>query len=255
MWRLVRIVVLLLILATVAQTAWLSRTRTAEWRTSLRVVLYPINGDGSAAAAEYLSALRKENFEPIEAFFEGEARHFELSLSDPIDIFLAPPVSAKPPPPPFGRGQLDIMWWSLKLRYWAWRHDTHKGPKPDVRLFVLYYDPVSSPTLPHSTGLQKGMLGIVNVFASAHQEGSNAVVIAHELLHTFGATDKYDGKTSAPSFPDGYAEPSLRPLHPQRQAEIMAGRIPIAETQAEIPRNLKRVVIGEKTAREINWLK
>jgi hypothetical protein len=35
----------------------------------------------------------------------------------------------------------------------------------------------------------------------------------------------------------------------------MAGRIPITETQSEIPFNLKRVVIGEKTAREINWLK
>ena len=46
----------------------------------------------------------------------------------------------------------------------------------------------------HSTGLQKGMLGVVNAFASADQEGSNAVVIAHELLHTFGATDKYDRK-------------------------------------------------------------
>jgi hypothetical protein len=99
------------------------------------------------------------------------------------------------------------------------------------------------------------MLGIVNVFASADQEGSNAVVIAHELLHTFGATDKYDSGTNGPSFPDGYAEPDARPLHPQRRAEIMAGRIPITETHSEIPRNLKRVVIGEKTAREINWVK
>ena len=35
----------------------------------------------------------------------------------------------------------------------------------------------------------------------------------------------------------------------------MAGRIPITETHSEIPRNLKRAMIGEKTAREINWLK
>ena len=35
----------------------------------------------------------------------------------------------------------------------------------------------------------------------------------------------------------------------------MAGRIPVSETDSEIPRNLKRVVIGSKTAREINWVK
>jgi hypothetical protein len=176
-------------------------------------------------------------------------------LSDPIDTYLAPQIAAKPPAPPFGRSAWEIMLWSLHLRYWAWRQDTHRGPRPDVRLFVVYFDPAKNHTLSHSTGLQKGMLGIVNVFASADQEGSNAVVIAHELLHTFGATDKYDSETNGPSFPDGYAEPDARPLHPQRRAEIMAGRIPITETHSEIPRNLKRVVIGEKTAREINWVK
>lgn len=255
MWRVIRIVVLLLILATVAETAWLARTRTAEWRSSLRVVIYPINGDMSAAAGKYVAALQKEQFDPIEEFFEAEAKNFELRLSDPIDIFLAPPVSVKPPAPPFGRGTSEIVWWSLKLRYWAWRHDTHKGPKPDVRLFVLYYDPATNSTLPHSTGLQKGMLGIVNAFASAEMEGSNSIVIAHELLHTFGATDKYDMGTNAPSFPEGYAVPDRKPLHPQRQAEIMAGRIPLGETRSEMPRNLKRAVIGPKTAREINWVK
>ena len=255
MWRRLRIVILLLVLATVAQTAWLERTRTAEWRTSLRVVIYPINGDGSPTATAYIDELDQQSFDVIETFFETEAQHFGLELSDPIDTFLAPQIAVTPPVPPFGGSVLEIMLWSLELRYWAWRNDTHTGPKADVRLFVVYFDPVTSHTLAHSTGIQKGMLGIVNAFASADQEGSNAVVIAHELLHTVGATDKYDRTTNAPSFPDGYADPDAKPLHPQRQAEIMAGRIPITETHSEIPRNLKRVMIGAKTAREINWLK
>jgi len=255
MWRRLRIVILLLILASVVQTAWLSRARTAEWRTSLRVVIYPINGDDSPTVTAYLGRLHRQTFDAIETFFETEAKHFGLPLSDPIDTFLAPPIAARPPAPPFGGSVAQIMLWSLKLRYWAWRHDTHAGPRPDVRLFVVYFDPARSPTLAHSTGLRKGMLGIVNAFAGADEEGSNAVVIAHELLHTFGATDKYDRETNAPTFPDGYADPDARPAHPQRQAEIMGGRIPITQTHSEVPRNLKRVVIGEKTAREINWLK
>jgi hypothetical protein len=255
MWRRLRIVILLVILASVAQSAWLARTRTAEWRTSLRVVIYPINGDDSATVTAYISELDTQAFDVIETFFETEAKHYGLELSDPIDTFLAPQIAARPPAPPFAGSVPEIMLWSLRLRFWAWRHDTHTGPQPDVRLFVVCFDPAQSTTLAHSTGLQKGMLGVVNVFASADQEGSNAVVIAHELMHTFGATDKYDARTNAPSFPEGYADPEARPLHPQRRAEIMAGRIPITETHSEIPRNLKRVVIGEKTAREINWLK
>lgn len=255
MWRAFRIAILLVILATVAQTAWLARTRTAEWRTSLRVVIYPVDADGSPVTSRYVAELRKETFDPIEDFFEAEAKQHALALSDPIDIFLAPVVSSVPPAPPFGGSKVDVIVWSLKLRYWAWRNDTHKGPKPDVRLFVLYHDPAKSATLPHSTGLQRGLLGIVNAFATAEMDGSNNVVIAHELLHTFGATDKYDPATNMPLYPDGYAEPDRKPPLPQRYAEIMAGRIPITDTRADVPKDLKRVVIGEKTAVEINWRK
>ena len=35
----------------------------------------------------------------------------------------------------------------------------------------------------------------------------------------------------------------------------MAGRTPLSETRAEAPVSMKRVVIGEKTAREINWIR
>jgi len=85
--------------------------------------------------------------------------------------------------------------------------------------------------------------------------GGNQVVIAHELLHTFGATDKYHPVTNQPLFPDGYAEPKANPPLPQSKAEIMAGRIPVGQTHAEIPRGLEDTVIGAKSAREISWLK
>ena len=70
-----------------------------------------------------------------------------------------------------------------------------------------------------------------------------------------GATDKYDLATNQPLFPDGYADPEAEPRHPQRRAEIMAGRRPISETGVEMPVRMSEVVIGPKTAREINWSK
>ena len=77
------------------------------------------------------------------------------------------------------------------------------------------------------------------------------MVIAHELLHTFGASDKYDPATLQPLWPAGYAEPDSEPRLPQRYAEIMGGRIPLAAGRAEIPDSLADTVIGNATAGEI----
>jgi hypothetical protein len=124
-----------------------------------------------------------------------------------------------------------------------------------VKLFLLYFDPAKHPHLRHSTALQKGLVGRVNVFASKALSRQNAVIITHEFLHTLGATDKYDLATSLPIYPDGYANPELDPLLPQQFAEIMGGRIPVSKTEAEIPASLDNVLIGVKTAREINWIR
>ena len=99
--------------------------------------------------------------------------------------------------------------------------------------------------------MQKGMIGIVNAYAGRRQAGFNNVIISHEFLHTLGATDKYDPANGLPEFPLGFAEPKRIPLFPQRFAEIMGGRIPMSDTTAMIPDNLKHVLIGAETAQEI----
>lgn len=141
MWRALRIAVLLFILASVAQTAWLARTRTAEWQRSLRVAIYPVAGDDSPTTTAYMASLDKSLFEPIEAFFESEREKYAVPLSTPVDVALAEPVASQPPAAPFGGNALQVIAWSLELRYWAWRHDRYRGPKPDIRVFVLYHDP------------------------------------------------------------------------------------------------------------------
>jgi hypothetical protein len=114
---------------------------------------------------------------------------------------------------------------------------------------VLFHDPARTNPLPHSTGLAKGQVALVHAFASAQQQRQNAVVIAHELLHVFGAGDKYDPATLQPQCPDGYAEPDRDPRHPQLRAEIMGGRIALDERRSEIPATLDDTVIGPQTAR------
>ncbi len=97
MWRYLRIAILLFVLATVAQTAWLAGSRSAEWKTPLRVAIYPIASDASAATAKYIADLRKDDFEPLEAFFGREAA--KLDGENVMVLLLTqdqPPLQAKP---------------------------------------------------------------------------------------------------------------------------------------------------------------
>lgn len=255
MFRTIRITVLVAVLVLVGVGSWQTTRRIAAWDVPLRAVVHPIAGDDSDSTRRYLASLSSQTFQPIERFIGEEAGRYdvETSFGQHLRIRLGPEVEALPPPPPIGGNIATIMWWSLQLRYWAWSVATSDGPAPDVTIFVLYHDPRVSEVLEHSLGLEKGRIGVVNAFASEAMAGSNNVVIAHELLHTVGASDKYDGRTGQPRFPDGYANPGAEPRYPQRFAEIMAGRIPTSASESAIPPSLNATVVGEETAREIGW--
>jgi hypothetical protein len=253
MAKAIRIAVLLFVLATVAAGAWHRRARIQSWQHTLAVVVYPINADGRDATAAYIGSLSSQSFASIAEFMRNEAQRYGLGLASPLTIKLGPRVATAPPPAPVGGKMLEIILWSLRLRFWAWRHDAYPGPKPDVRVFALYFDPAARQRVGHSIGLKEGQIGIAQVFAAAHMAEENNVIVAHEILHTFGATDKYDPATTQPAFPDGYADPAQSPLYPQHFAEIMGGRIPLSPTQSDTPRNLDSAIIGDRTAGEIHW--
>ena len=252
MFKAVRVVILLLILFFVATNAWLSQSRSTDWNNSLWVKVYPINADGSDASAEYIAQLQTDDFAAIKAFIARETARYGKSLDRPLRMELGRPIKTQPPVVEPGAGVFGVMLWSLKLRWWA---SSTAGEQdkidPDVRIFVRYHRPDGDFILENSIGLQKGMVGIVNARAGRRQQGSNNVIIAHEFLHTLGATDKYDLATGNPVVPEGLAEPNRKPVFPQRYAEIMGGRIAQTEYDAIVPKSLKYVIIGPLTASEI----
>lgn len=255
LFKIVRIFILSIVLIAVALGSWLTSKRSTEWKQPLWIAVYPINADNSRITQQYINKLEIQDFQSIEEFIAEEAQEFNLKLKKPFTLKLAPQVDSLPPEPPESGAVWEIMLWSLKLRYWAYQANTYQGPAPHIRIFVKYFDVKDQQPLAHSLGLQQGMLGIVNAFATKKMTASNAVVITHEILHTLGATDKYDLSSGLPIFPNGYAEADRDPRYPQETAEIMAGKIPVAENKAAIPRGLHQTLIGPQTAREIYWLK
>ena len=254
-WRSLRIAVLLGVLLLVAVTTCEDRLRSTAWRQPLYVSVYPIAADDSPVTRAYLAGLDAGRFEPIDRFFAAEARRYGLGIDDPVKTRLRPELHEGPPKRPPGASLPATMLWSLRLRFWAWRVSGHVKDPEDVRMFVLYHDPALSPSVPHSLGLEKGLIGVVYAFAVPVMDGGNDMVIAHELLHTLGATDKYDPADDAPRFPDGYGDPHQRPLYPQKFAELMAGRRMTTATSWEQPASLDEVLVGPATAREIRWLR
>jgi hypothetical protein len=254
MFRRLRIVVLLYVLAFVAVAQFLTAHRSTAWDAPLWVDIYTVDGDGRPATRSYIDSLAATEFAGIEKFFAAEAHRRGLSLALPFRLRI---VGTRPEGlPPLGAdaGPLETVWWSLRMRWLAaglqWQNS---GPRGDIVVFAVFHAPSTAIALDRSTALRKGLIAVANLFADSTAQGSNEMVLAHELLHTLGATDKYVPGTNAPRFPDGYADPEAKPLLPQTKAELMAGRIPLDREHAEIPTSLAQVVIGPATALEIGW--
>jgi hypothetical protein len=241
-----------MILLVVALNAWFDRTRTRDWDLPLRVTVYPIATDDVAMA--YAVRLEADDFGAVGAFFAEQAALYGIGLEEPVRIRVSHAAREAPPARADGAGLVATMIWSLRTRYWAWRVAARDPlPTPDIQVFALYQRGENDVALPDSVGLSKGLFAIAHLYADPAAAGENQVVIAHELLHTLGASDKYDLATGRPRLPDVVGEPDRRPIYPQSLGEIMAGRIAVSARDAVVPDDLDSMVVGPTTALEIGW--
>ncbi|HHC75175.1 MAG TPA: hypothetical protein ENK78_08885 [Thiothrix sp.] len=259
-FRHIRILILTLILIYVASDYYWGVQRTTSWQAPLNVVIYPINGDGSAASATMIQQLSVDDFAEVNDFLVKQAEYYGLILNQPLIFHLSQELNEKPPTLPKQESIPNAIVWSLQMRWWAWKIHTFfesgidSQIRPDVRLFVEYHREDSAEAY-HSVGLQKGRLGIVKNYANRALIGRNNMILTHEFLHTVGAMDKYFSDNLLPIFPVGYADPYDNPRYPQTRAELMGGRIAVNESTAYVPESLELCMIGETTAKEIGWLR
>ncbi|MCH7296496.1 hypothetical protein [Acinetobacter higginsii] len=252
MWKNIRVACLLLVLLIVAINAY--RDQNQDWNQPINVLLHPINADGLATTQQYIQQLQQDDFAEVKQYLEknsqqyrGQSSYFMIDIGR--ELQQAPPKMSEQP------SILNNILWSLKFRFYAWKQHQSIDGSPSLTLYLNFYDPKQSRELKHSTALERGRIGSVNLFAAAKQTQQNNVVLVHELLHGFGATDKYNLANGEPIFPIGYAQADKQPLYPQTEAEIMGGRIPLSEHKSKMPNDLEQTVISVLTAQEIGWIK
>jgi hypothetical protein len=253
-FKALRVSILLLVLLIVVAGQCTTRSRLSSWGKPVWMTIYPILTSSDDKIRPYVDSLTTRSFQEIGDFLTQQGKRYGRALNTPLKLQIASPTYELPPAVPPRGARFDIAIWSLKMRWWAWRRDREDNlPRADVQMFVLYHDGFDAQLQERSVGLQKGMFGIVNAYASRGWGPRNRIVIAHELLHLFGATDKYAPGTGQPYEPAGLAEPERRPVYPQRKAEIMAGRIALSPAEVAMPATLGSCLIGHETAIEIGW--
>jgi len=254
-FKAVRIAALLLVLASVWTTLNLQKNVTRDWQGTIDIKIVPVIADDQPQTRQFVKKLDERVFSEIEKYIVEQANRYDRELDYSLNITLAQSMNVVPPQPPArNEGRLAIMFWSLKLRWWAWRNESEDHHALQTRLYVLYQSPDKGELLPHSTGLQNGLIGLIHARAQKNMARYNNVILVHELLHILGASDKYDLASGNPKFPEGYAQPEKQPRYPQQRAEIMGRAIPLSEDKFDVAVRLSQTLLGEQTAQEIGWL-
>jgi hypothetical protein len=249
-----RIAVLLYLLLFIGATQYFMGRHATDWDAPLWVDVYLVAGDAHPATRRYLDVVSRQEFADVEEFLASEGKRYGLSLAQPFKLRVVGEHRGALPQLPADAGYLGVAAWSLRMRWLASRLQwASEGPSGDITAFAVFHQPAEGAPLDRSTALHKGLIVVANLFADRGATGTNEVVLAHELLHALRASDKYSPATNTPLYPHGYADPEARPLLPQTKAELMAGRIPLDEHRSGMPSDLRDVVIGPATAREIGW--
>lgn len=254
LFKMFRIGALLTVLIIVAASTWLTERRLASWERPVWVTFYPIAADTGADTLEFVENVDAETFSEINQFFKTQSSRFGIDLTPVIHVEVAPVSMDLPPEIPDRHAPHLVAWWSLKMRWYAWNMARKDGlVDSDIQVFALYHGRSNTAEKQMSVGMRKGLFGLANLYASNNMNSRNQVVIAHELMHVFGATDKYSMGSNEPIYPHGYADPNQQPLFPQQRCEIMGGRIPITAYDSVMPRSLEFCTVGLLTAKEIGF--
>ncbi len=252
----VRVFILLGILALVVVFAAhdvYGRKARKDWDHTLSVAVVLLE-DGTlddAAIARF-----KERTPALEARLAAEQARWRTGAPKPFELSVFGPVKmhASPPPAPSEDGVVALAGHSWDMWRYLGPIDDEAGVASrayDSRIYVVLHEPRGTgATFAEGESEQDGRVGTVGVELADGNVDFALIVVAHELFHTLGATDKYDAQGHARR-PAGLAEPELG--ESQRFVELMARTRPTGSGEEKIPDFVDDIAVGPVTAQEIGW--
>ena len=209
------------------------------------------------------SAYGRHNFREVEEWVQREYTRHTGDERKMFEYFLRGPVRLTAPPPALPASDASFME-RLRAtnRFLGYFEEISERKElllatTDITLFIYFYDDYDESRRKlflsyDSVATRRSRMGIIFAPINYSLLGNTCAVVAHELLHPLGASDKYDGISV---YPEGYADPGQNPRYPQELAEIMALGIPVGLGRDEPVRDLQECVVGDVTAREMNWVR
>jgi hypothetical protein len=256
-FRRIRTAVLLSLLVVTAAwgatTAYRRRARSS-WDRPLQVGIVLLAPDGTVDVEAWRSGAAR-----LSDRMGEEMRRWRGRGDDPFQISVVGPVAWDRPLPftPPTSSFLDRAWHAIEVWRTVREIDDAAGGVAggfDVRVFLL-----TEPGRGDRVGFAEGS-GARNgevAFVRASPGRDLAIplqAVGHEILHTVGASDKYDEQGHA-SEPEGLADPGRVPRYPQDHAEWMAGEVAIGPGRGRVPESIDELRVGAATASEIGWVK
>jgi hypothetical protein len=232
------------------------RNARRSWEQPLRVGVVLLKMPDSAVPSEVLGALdarltalgEKLDAE-LQRYRAGAPSMFQFTAYGPVE-------TAEPPPQP-----IDDDWFTLtKHAYHLWRYSSRVNALAHVpargldSVIYVVAEPVVDAERKQVEGYseQGGRVGVARIQLDETTVDLCLFVVAHELFHTLGASDKYDARGRS-IIPQGLGDPEQRPLYPQLHAEVMARNRVLSARKETIPVTLEELRVGRWTAQEIGW--
>jgi hypothetical protein len=210
----------------------------------------PVSDDTSDMLRARMTDLQTHLEQEFQRWRQTTQVPFIFSVYGPLDISVPPPES-------YSEKLSDLAYFAYQQ--WRYLRDVDARahvPRSelDSRIYLVMRPPNTGDLqFVEGQSEQGGRVGVVNVQLDESMVDFALIVAAHELMHTLGASDKYD-ELGHVLIPDGLAEPDKVPPFPQQYVEVMARNRPISPELEETPEAIEQVRIGRKTAQEIGWV-
>jgi hypothetical protein len=226
-----------------------------QWIDTLEVALILVRKDNvDEGAVEMLKRRAGALEERLAAEFHRRnpdaPKPFHFVVKGPVDLRRAPPRQPS-------EGLFDLARYNFDLWRFVRGVNADAGVEAssfDATIYLVARSPRHASGSVEGASQEGGTVGVVEVELDRTMVDFALFVTTHELLHLLGAKDKYDASGRS-LVPEGLGEPELRPLYPQRHAEVMARNVALSPTEERPPESLSDLKVGASTAREIGWVR